>query len=79
MPDEPTAKKPVKPTPSQIKALRNLVAGKPMFIHISGRSASGGTSGTMVSLFRRKLIEWAPDQTKVVITDAGREVVQNAG
>jgi len=74
-----TAKpRPKKPTPAQAKALRNMLAGKPAFIHISGRSASGGASGTLVSMFRRGWIEWNSDRTAKLVTAAGKAAAETS-
>ena len=61
-----------KPTPSQLRALRNLAEGKAIDCHIRGRSAAGGFSGTLASLFRRGWIDRAG------ITAKGRAVLAAA-
>lgn len=59
-----------KPSESQIRALKNVMEGRPIDAHIRGRSAHGGFSGTIVSLHRRGWINSQGD-----ITESGRVII----
>lgn len=58
----------MKPTPTMLHVLANLVAGRPSTYGLpGGRSMSGGLSGTFVGMHRRGLLDKRGN-----ITDAGR-------
>lgn len=61
-------------SPAQIRVLRNLAQDRAASDGISGRSAYGGLSGTIVSLSIRGLIG-----REGKITDAGRAALKAAG
>lgn len=55
---------------SQMHMLRNLVAGRKATAGLTGKSAHGGATQTLVSLHRRGLME------NLEITEAGRAMVE---
>lgn len=62
-----------RPSPAMLAAMRNLAAGKRPNAGLSGRSAHGGLSGTMVALRRRG---WINAEER--LTDAGRAALAQA-
>lgn len=64
--------KKIKPSPSQLRVLRNIAAGLGASAHCRQMADYGGLRGTLASLHRRGWLE--NDQ----ITEAGRQVVAEA-
>lgn len=59
--------KKTKPTPAQLRVLRNLAVGLGANAHCRSMSDYGGLTGTLASLYRRG---WLVDRNQ--LTDAGR-------
>lgn len=59
-------------SPAQAKALRNLAFGRPSAFGLTGRSAMGGHTRVMVSLYNRGLVDEQHE-----ITVAGRSAIAN--
>lgn len=59
----------IKLHPPERRILENLHAGKPWNVHLTGRSAHGGATGTLASLTRKGLL------LNMNITEAGRVLV----
>lgn len=76
MADRNAARRPKKPTESQLRALGNLAAGRDVYAHCRTMSDHGGMHSTLVSLWKNG---WTDGRIgDFGITDAGRTVLAKA-
>lgn len=62
-----------RPSPSMVRVLENLAAGRSAWHGVSGMSAHGGMSGTICALHRRG---WLTSRGE--LSAAGREALEKA-
>lgn len=73
MADRKTTPRSKRPTESQLRALKNLVAGRDLYAHCHTMSDHGGMHSTLCSLWKNG---WTDGRTgEFSITDAGRAVL----